>query len=133
MIWNETVNANCRRDSRSAVRSIGISSLVLCDPFGMREHLEPVVARDAHQRQTGCFCSAHGQGRRRGYPDYDRCSHHAGLLHELDRNPTRQYDDALSSRLASAQQRARQFVERIVPPKSSRRTSSRSGHQNAAA
>src|SRR6516165_11124192 len=57
MMWNETVNANCSRDRRSAVRSIGISSPVSCDPLGVGEHLEPVVAGDAHQRQADCLCS----------------------------------------------------------------------------
>ena len=49
MMWNEMVKANCSRDRRSAVRSIGISSPVSCDPLGMGEHLEPVVACDAHE------------------------------------------------------------------------------------
>jgi hypothetical protein len=52
MMWNETVNANCSRDKRSAVRSIGISSPVSCNPLGMGEHLEPVVACNANQREA---------------------------------------------------------------------------------
>ena len=49
-------------------------------------------------------------------PDDDGRPHHAGLLHEFDGNPARQYNDALGSRPACAQQCARQFVEGIVPP-----------------
>src|SRR5215472_1062712 len=105
MMWNETVNANCSRDRRSAVRSIGIFSAVPCDPFGMGKYLEPVIARDAHQREAGRFCSADGQRRRRGHPDYDRCSHDGGLLHELDGNPARYDNDALGRRLSCAYQR----------------------------
>src|SRR5215471_5290631 len=71
MMWNETVYANCNRDRRSAVRSIVISPLLLGNSLGVGKHLESVVARDAHQRQTGRLCSADGQGRRRGHPDYD--------------------------------------------------------------
>src|SRR5271154_6163134 len=61
MMWNETVNANCSRDKRSAVRFIGFSSPVTSDPPGMGEHLEPVVARDTHQGQADRLSSANGQ------------------------------------------------------------------------
>src|SRR5271155_196108 len=64
MMWNETVNANCSRDSRSAVRSIRISSPVSSYHLGMREHLEPVVACNAHEGDSRHLCSADGQGRR---------------------------------------------------------------------
>src|SRR6266849_3722408 len=64
MIWNETVNANCSRDRRSAVRSISLSSPVSCDPLGMREHLEPVVACDADEGEARCRCGADGQSGR---------------------------------------------------------------------
>src|SRR5882762_5279043 len=60
MMWNETVNANCSRDRRSAVRSIAISSPVSCNPLGMGEHLEPVVARDAHEGEARHLCRADG-------------------------------------------------------------------------
>src|SRR5271166_2416694 len=86
MMWNEMVNANCSRDRRSAVRSIGISSPVLCDPLGMGEDLEPVVACDA---------------------DDDARPHHACFLHEFDGNTARQYNDAIRSRASCAQQGAR--------------------------
>src|SRR5271155_4425990 len=115
MIWKEMVNANCSRDSRSAVRSIGISSPVSRDPLGMGEHLEPVVACDADEGKARHLCGADRQSRRRRHPDDDRRSHHADFLHEPDGNPARQYDNALGSRQAFAQQRARQFVERVVP------------------
>src|ERR1700730_1768344 len=52
MMWNEMVNANWSRDRISAVRSIGISSPVSCDPLVIREHLEPVVACDAHEDEA---------------------------------------------------------------------------------
>src|ERR1700730_6714131 len=56
MIWYEMVNANWSRDRISAVRSIGISSPVSCDPLRMGEHLEPVVACDAHAGEAqGAF------------------------------------------------------------------------------
>src|SRR5271169_6228516 len=105
MIWNETVNANCSRDSRSAVRSIRISSLLSCDPLRMGEHLEPVVTRDTHQGQADRLSSANGQSCWRGYPDDDARPHHPCFLHELDGNPARQHDDSLGSRPACAQQR----------------------------
>src|SRR6516165_4410434 len=114
MMWNETVNANCSRDSRSAVRSIGISSPVLCDPFGVGKHLEPVVTCDADEGEAYRLCSADCQSGRRGHPDYDRRSHHSGFLHKLNGNPARQHNDALGSRPARAQQHACQFIERIV-------------------
>src|ERR1700730_11432118 len=107
MIWKEMVNANCSRDRRSAVRSIGNSSPVSCDPVGMGKHLEPVVARDAHEGEARCFCSADGQGGRCRHPYYDSRAYHACFLHELDGNTARQYDDALGCRPAIAQQRAR--------------------------
>src|SRR5215469_13746589 len=99
MMWNETVNANCSRDRRSAVRSIGIPSPVLCDPLGMGEHLEPVVARDADEGEAYRLCSTNSQSRRCRDADDDGCSHDAGFLHELDGNSARQHDDAQSSRL----------------------------------
>jgi hypothetical protein len=36
-----------------------------CDPFGMSEHFEPVVAGDADEREAGCLGRAHRQRRRR--------------------------------------------------------------------
>src|SRR6516165_11998697 len=114
MMWKETVNANCSRDRRRAVRSIGIPSPVLSYPLGMGEHLEPVVARDADEGEAYRLCSANRQRRRRRYPNYDGRPYHSGFLHKLDGNSARQHNDALSSRLASAQQCARQFVERVV-------------------
>src|SRR5215469_9438063 len=116
MIWNETVYANCTRESRSAVRSIDRSSSLSCDPLGMGEHLEPVVACDADESKAYRLCSADGQSRRRRDADYDDRSHHAGLLHKFDRNTARQHNDAQRSRLAGMQQSTRQLVERIVPP-----------------
>src|ERR1700730_15658405 len=114
MMWKEMVNANCSRDRRSAVRSIGISSPGSCDPLGMGEHLEPIVACDADEGETCCLGNTDGQSRRRRHPHYDGRPHHGCFLHELDGDPARQYDDALGCRPAFAQQRARQFVERIV-------------------
>src|SRR5215472_14737483 len=64
MMWNETVNANCNRDRRSAVRSIGIPSPVWCDPLGMGEHLEPIVACDADEGEARHLCGADRQSRR---------------------------------------------------------------------
>src|SRR5215831_8329941 len=87
MMWNETVNANCSRDSRSAVRSIAISSLLLCNPLGVGEHLEPVVARDAHKGEARPLGGADGQGRRRRHADDDGCPHHRCFLYQLDGNP----------------------------------------------
>src|SRR5246127_2535549 len=83
MMWNETVNANCNRDSKSAVRSIVISSPVSGDPLGMGEHLEPIVTSDAHEGEARRLGSADGQGRRRRHPYDDSRPHHAGLLHEF--------------------------------------------------
>ena len=82
----------------------------------MGEHLEPVVACDADEREARHLCNADGQSRRRRHPDDDGRPHHGGFLHELDGNPARQHDDAVGSRPAGVQQCARQFVERIVPP-----------------
>src|SRR5271165_26296 len=87
MMWKETVNANCSRDSRSAVRSIGLSSPVSCDPLGMGEHLKPIVPCDADEGEARCLGNADGQSRRRRHPDDNSCPHHARLLHELDGNP----------------------------------------------
>src|SRR6516165_2952646 len=84
MMWNEIVNANWMRDSRSAVKSIGVPSPVSCDPLGMGEHLEPVVTRDADEGEAYRFCSSDRQSRRRRDPDEDGCSHHGGFLYELD-------------------------------------------------
>src|SRR6516162_2832822 len=94
MMWNETVNANCNRDSRSAVKSIGIPSPVSCYPLRMSEHLEPVVACDADEGEARDLGRAYRQGRRRGHPHDDSRPHHAGLLHELDGNPARQNNDS---------------------------------------
>src|SRR5215472_9463314 len=116
MMWNETVNANCNRDRRSAVRSIGIPSPVSCYPLGMSEYLEPVVACYPDEGKAYRLCSADGQSRRRGHPDDDSCSHHAGFLHKLDGDAARQHNDALGSRTIGTQQCPRQFVERVVPP-----------------
>src|SRR6516162_10028838 len=116
MMWNETVNANCSRDSRSAVRSIGIPSPVLSYPLGMGEHLEPIVTRDADEGEAYRFRSADRQSCRRRHPDYDGRAHHAGFLHKLDGNAARQHNDALGSRAIGTQQCPRQFVERVVPP-----------------
>src|SRR5215469_14710111 len=116
MIWNETVYANCSRESRSAVRSIDSSSSLSCDPLGMGEHLEPVVACDADESKACRLCSADRQSRRRRDADYDGRSNHAGLLHKLDRNTARQHNDTQRGRLPGMQQSARQLVERIVPP-----------------
>src|ERR1700758_5313704 len=63
MMWNETVNANCSRDRRSAVRSIRIPSLVSCDPLGMGKHLEPVVTGDADEGEARHLRNADGQSR----------------------------------------------------------------------
>src|SRR6266851_749698 len=115
MMWKEMVNANCSRDRRSAVRSIGISSPVSCDPLGMGEHLEPVVACDPHESEARHLCSANGQSGRRRHPHYDGRPHHSGLLHQFNGDTARHYNDARGSRPACAQQCARQFVERIVP------------------
>src|SRR6516165_10540235 len=115
MMWNATVDPNWIRDSRSAVRSIGISSPVSSDTLGMGEHLEPVIACDAHEREAGRLGGAYRQSRWRRHPYDDRRSHHAGFLHELDGDPARQYNDAIGSRQVFAQQCARQLVERIVP------------------
>src|ERR1700752_2675457 len=49
MMWKDTVNANWSRDRRSAVRSISLSSPVSCDPLGVGEHLEPIVAGDTDE------------------------------------------------------------------------------------
>src|SRR6266404_858776 len=115
MMWKEMVNANWSRDRRSAMRSIAISSPVSCDALGMGKHLEPVVACDADKGEACHLGDADGQGRRRRHPHDNSCPHHAGLLHELDGNSARQYNDTLGSRPAGAQQCARQFVKRIVP------------------
>src|SRR5437868_3171033 len=100
MMWNATVDPNWIRESRSAVRSIGIPLPEICDPLGMGEHLKPVVARDAHEGEAYRFCSADRQSRRRRDADYDGRSDHAGLLHKLDRNTARQHNDAESSPLS---------------------------------
>src|SRR6516165_4854543 len=84
MMWNETVNANCNRDRRSAVRSIGISSPVSGYPIRMSKHLEPIVARDADEGEARCVGNADGQSRRRRHPDDNSCPHHRRFLHELD-------------------------------------------------
>src|SRR6266481_8387370 len=76
MMWNETVNANCSRDSRSAVRSIGLSSPVSCDPLGMGEHLKPIVPCDTDEGEARCLGNADGQSRRRRHPDDNSRPHH---------------------------------------------------------
>ena len=60
MMWKATVDPNWIRDSRSAVKSIGVSSPVSCDPLGMGEHLEPVVAGDADEGEAGRLGTADG-------------------------------------------------------------------------
>src|SRR5437764_12112594 len=79
MMWNATVDPNWIRESNSAVRSIGISSPVIGDPLGMGEHLEPVVACDAHEGEARHLCRAHGQAGRRGHPYDESGPHQAGL------------------------------------------------------
>src|SRR5262249_36620614 len=100
MMWEATFDPNWIRESKSAVRSISIPSPTSCDPFRMGEHLEPVVAGDAHKREAGRLGSAHRQSRRRRHPHYH--PNHTSFLHELDGNPARQHNDALGSRRAPA-------------------------------
>src|SRR5215471_10229391 len=114
IMWNETVKANCSRDSRSAVRSIDTSSPVSCDPLGMSEHFEPVVPCDTDEGKARHLCGADGQGRWRRHPYDNSCPHHGDFLHEFDGDTARQYYDPLGGRRACAHQSARQFVERIV-------------------
>src|SRR6516162_5526214 len=76
MMWKETVNANWSRDSRSAVRSIGLYSPVSCDPLGMGEHLKPIVPCDADEGEAYRLCNADGQSRRRRHPDDNSRPHH---------------------------------------------------------
>src|ERR1700756_2083914 len=95
MMWNETVNANCSRDSKSAVRSIGISLPVSCDPLGVSEHFEAVVACDTDEGKARHLCGADRQGRRRRHPHDNSCPHHGDFLHEFDGDTARQYHDAL--------------------------------------
>jgi hypothetical protein len=81
----------------------------------MGEELEPIVASDADERDTGRIRRPHSQRRRGGYSHDDGCTDHPGFLHQLNRDSARENDDAIGNRLASAQERPCQFVECVVP------------------
>src|ERR1700751_2868750 len=83
MMWKAMVDPNWIRESRSAVRSSGISSQVSCYPLGMGKHLEPVVPCDADEGDARHLGNADGQSRRRRYPHDDSRSHHGCFLYEL--------------------------------------------------
>src|SRR5947209_9526555 len=71
MMWNETVNANCSRDRRSAVRSMGVSRWNAVSRHHRARPGDPRLFRHLDPNGGG-----HVDGRiSSGHDDYRRCEH----------------------------------------------------------
>src|SRR4029078_2179911 len=78
-----------RRPSRSAIDR---------NPFGMRIHVEALVAEERNERWTNPFRGLHGQVRGRRHGTQDRDARNRGLLDELEAQAARDQQDQLRER-----------------------------------